>query len=123
MKIRTAIVEDDLVAQLLLEYYCSNIPALQMDKKLDTVSDSIAYLDKEVPDLLFLDIELNDGLSWTILEKIKSPTEVIITTRSTQYASQALEKYGVKRSLLKPIALADFLNVIHEVINEKMLNG
>lgn len=118
-KIRTAIVEDDLVAQLLLEYYCSNIPALQLDRKLDTVSDSIAYLNKEAPDLLFLDIELNDGLSWNILEKVSSTTEVIITTRNADYASFAREKYGVKRSLLKPIALADFLNVIQEVIGKK----
>lgn len=119
MKIRTAIVEDDLVAQLLLEYYCSNIPSLQLDKKLDTVRDSLDYLGKEAPDLLFLDIELNDGLSWNILEKIPEKTKVIITTKNPEYASVAKTKYGISQVLLKPIALAEFLKVINDVVVNK----
>ena len=103
--------------QLLLEYYCSNIPSLQLDKKLDTVRDSLDYLGKDSPDLLFPDIELNDGLSWNILDNSSPKTKVIVTTRNPEYVALAKSKYGISQALLKPIALSEFLKVINEVVS------
>jgi len=81
---------------------------LQVNGKIEvsgisnSVAASITLLQKQQPDLIFMDIELTDGLSFEIFEKAKITCPVIFTTAYDDYWQTAFE-YNSIDYLLKPI--------------------
>lgn len=98
------IVEDEELAavrlrQLLLELE----PQAVIDGPLDTVTATIAHLNKVTDyDLLLLDIQLADGKSFSIFESFNVSTPVIFTTAYDEYALQSFELNSIDY-LLKPV--------------------
>lgn len=74
---------------------------------LDTVEDAVLWFQKnETPDLVFMDIQLADGLSFEIFQKVEIGAPIIFTTAFDQYAIQAFKVNSVDY-LLKPIQKED----------------
>lgn len=74
---------------------------------IDTVEDSIEWFQgNAAPDLVFMDIQLADGLSFEIFQRIDIESPIIFTTAFDQYAIQAFRVNSVDY-LLKPIQDAD----------------
>ena len=74
---------------------------------IDTVEDAVLWFQKNTtPDLVFMDIQLADGLSFEIFQKIEVPAPIIFTTAFDQYAIQAFKVNSVDY-LLKPIQKDD----------------
>jgi len=70
---------------------------------LHSVEESINwFINNEHPDLLFLDIQLSDGLSFEIFDEIEIKSSIIFTTAYDQYALKAFKLNSVDY-LLKPI--------------------
>ncbi|WP_430412618.1 LytR/AlgR family response regulator transcription factor [Kordia sp.] len=70
---------------------------------LHSVSESIEWFqNNEHPDLIFLDIQLSDGLSFEIFEEIEIKSAIIFTTAYDEYALQAFKLNSIDY-LLKPI--------------------
>lgn len=70
---------------------------------ISNVKDSISWLQlNPIPDLLFMDIELSDGLSFKIFEQVNINSPVIFCTAFDEYWQEALEHCGIDY-LLKPI--------------------
>ena len=70
---------------------------------IDTVEDAVIWLNNNPkPDLIFMDIQLADGLSFEIFQKIEVEAPIIFTTAFDQYAIQAFKVNSVDY-LLKPI--------------------
>lgn len=104
------IIEDeDLAAEQLAELVTHHDPTLQIVGTLDSVEDSVRWLsrhgvgDPAHPDLIFLDIQLSDGLSFSIFNQVDVVSPVIFTTAYDQYAIQAFTVNSL-HYLLKPIA-------------------
>jgi len=79
--------------------------ALQVETEimLHSVEESIEWFQtNEHPDLIFLDIQLSDGLSFEIFEAIDIKSAVIFTTAFDEYALQAFKLNSIDY-LLKPI--------------------
>jgi two-component system, LytTR family, response regulator LytT len=72
--IRTLIIEDEEAAASRLENLLSRIePKINIVGRLDSVEASVKWLQNNpAPDLLMLDIQLGDGLSFEIFRKVKS---------------------------------------------------
>ena len=72
--------------------------------KLDTVKSSVQWLTTHPsPDLIFLDIQLGDGISFSIFDQVDVQAPVIFTTAYDEYALKTVEvKTGIDY-LLKPI--------------------
>ena len=71
--------------------------------ELDTVEDSVAWLrENPAPELIFLDIQLADGISFDIFRQVKVEAPVIFTTAYDEYALQAFELNSIDY-LLKPV--------------------
>jgi len=71
--------------------------------KLDTVEESINWFaDNPAPDLVFLDIQLADGLSFDIFRQLKMDAPVIFTTAYDEFAIKAFQLNSIDY-LLKPI--------------------
>jgi len=105
-KIITAIIIDDMKlarASLKadLKEYC---PEIKLIGEADSVVSGLKLLKKESPELLFLDIELEDGIGFDIIELLgdKLESKVIFTTASNEYAIKAFQVAAVDY-LLKPI--------------------
>ncbi len=102
--IRTIIIDDDEKARNSLQdhigVYCKNIEIAAM---ADSVTSGIYEIIKNKPDLVFLDIEMQDGSGFDLLERIKNITfKVIFYTAFHKYAVRAF-KFSAIDYLLKPI--------------------
>ena len=78
------------------------MPKAILGPVLDTIDESVAYLKDNTPDLIFLDIQLADGLSFDIFKKTKVTAPIIFTTAFDEYAIQAFKVNSIDY-LLKPI--------------------
>lgn len=100
---RAIIVEDEKHARDNLEKLLREIdPHIEVQAKLDTVQGAVAWLKANQTDLIFLDIQLADDLSFKIFEQVKVVTPVIFTTAYDQYALRAFRVNSIDY-LLKPI--------------------
>ncbi len=102
---KVLIIEDekpaaDWLRELILKFN-SGISILAV---LDSVADAVAWFQQHhAPDLVFMDIQLADGLSFEIFEKTKLECPVIFTTAYQEYAVKAFKVNSIDY-LLKPIA-------------------
>jgi DNA-binding LytR/AlgR family response regulator len=101
---KVLIVEDEKSAARRLNSLLIEIdPAIEVLEVIDTVKRASDWLrENDTPDLLFLDIQLADGLSFEIFDKVSVSCPVIFTTAYDQYALKAFEVYSIDY-LLKPI--------------------
>lgn len=101
------IVDDEPLAREILETYIAKVPFLNLLGSFSSPLTASGQMDKEKPDLLFLDISMPDldGLSFI---PMLNPRPMIILT--TAYEQHALKAYDleVKDYLLKPISFERF---------------
>lgn len=102
--IDVAIVEDERLAARELEKNLLNLRPgeINVKVKLENVSQAVAWFSENQVDLIFMDVHLGDGNSFSIFEQIKLKTPVIFTTAYDQYAIQAFKQCSIDY-LLKPI--------------------
>ena len=81
------IIEDEYHAQKYLANLLKKLmPTVQILDMLDSVEESIDWFNNNTaPDLIFMDIQLADGLSFTIFKKVEVKAPVIFTTAFDQY--------------------------------------
>jgi len=101
------IIEDESFAAEKLERLLKELdPDIIVDAKIESVKNAVTYLKASSPDLIFLDINLADGLCFRIFDEIEIKTPIIFTTAYDQYAIQAFKVNSVDY-LLKPISKFD----------------
>lgn len=98
------IIEDEQLSANHLELMISRYdPTFKVVAKLESVEQSIQYFTKNAaPDLIFLDIQLEDNLSFVIFEHVKVSSPIIFTTAFDEYAIRAFKLKSIDY-LLKPI--------------------
>jgi len=105
---KVLIIEDEPRAARQLEnlLQASNFDFELLDI-IDTVEDAILWFkNNNLPDLVFMDIQLADGLSFEIFQSTDVEAPIIFTTAFDQYAIQAFKVNSVDY-LLKPIQQND----------------
>lgn len=96
------IIEDEKPAARRLNRMVEHL-GVQVQQVLHNVSDAVTYLkNKPHPDLIFLDIQLSDGLSFEIFDQVEVNSCIIFTTAYDEYALQAFKLNSIDY-LLKPI--------------------
>jgi two-component system, LytTR family, response regulator LytT len=99
---KTILIEDEKPAARLLQRKLEKLN-INVDAMLHSVEESIEWFqNNEHPDLIFLDIQLSDGLSFEIFDKIAIKSAVIFTTAYDEYALKAFKLNSIDY-LLKPI--------------------
>jgi DNA-binding LytR/AlgR family response regulator len=97
------IVEDEnLLAIELAERLISLDNTIKIVGQTDSIATTVEWLQHNSCDLIFLDVHLSDGVSFSIFDKIKVKCPVIFTTAYDQYAIKAFEVNSIAY-LLKPI--------------------
>ena len=98
----TLIIEDEKPAARLLQRKLEKLD-ITVKTMLHSVEESLHWFtNNEHPDLIFLDIQLSDGLSFEIFEKINIQSAIIFTTAYDEYALKAFKLNSIDY-LLKPI--------------------
>lgn len=98
------IIEDEAPAfrrlQKILEELRSELKIVEV---IDSVEESVKWLkNHQMPDLIFMDIQLSDGISFEIFEEVEIKKPVIFTTAFDEYMLKAFKVNSIDY-LLKPI--------------------
>lgn len=96
------IIEDEKPAARRLNRMLAELD-IEVNTMLHSVEESINWFqNNQHPDLIFLDIQLSDGLSFEIFEEIEVKSAIIFTTAYDEYALKAFKLNSIDY-LLKPI--------------------
>ncbi|MEM9646980.1 MAG: LytTR family DNA-binding domain-containing protein [Bacteroidota bacterium] len=123
MILNVVIVEDEKKSRetlkALLEEFCKDVKVIGMASNVD---EAVKVLSVMSPDVVFLDIELQTGQGFDVLDRIKDPTfEVIFTTAFEKYAIKAI-KFSSLDYLLKPIDLDELKQAVEKARNRMDTN-
>lgn len=102
---RTIIIEDEpLVAKDLEKLIRKTDPQMEILQHLSTLQQSIEWFKQhpEEPDVLFMDIQLADGISFDLFKSVQLNCPIIFTTAFNEYALRAFKLNSIDY-LLKPI--------------------
>ena len=116
---KALIIEDEKLAAERLEELIHEIdPSIVISAKLKSIEQSIKWLKQNKPDLIFLDIQLEDGLSFLIFDKVEIDAPIIFTTAYDQYAIKAFKLNSIDY-LLKPIKKDELRESLNKYKNIK----
>jgi len=102
---KTLIIEDEhLTAERIRSLLLQIDPGIRVMAILDSVKNAVQWFSQnEKPDLVFMDIQLADGISFDIFEHVKIDHPIIFITAYQEYAIKAF-KFNSVDYLLKPIS-------------------
>ena len=121
MTLSCFIIDDEPLALALLESYVSKTPFLKQTGKYSSAVAAIDAVQKEVPDVLFLDIQMAELTGMEFARLVPEKTRIIFTTAFQQYA---LEGYKVNALdyLLKPFSYPEFLQAANKALHYHQLS-
>jgi len=109
------IVEDEPLAQQVLQQHISQSPGLRLIATCNNVTRAFEILHTYPVDLIFLDIKMPGISGIDFLRSLKNPPAVIFTTAFTEYAVESYELNAVDY-LLKPVTLERFKKSIRKFL-------
>ena len=123
MILKVVIVEDEKKSRetlkAMLEEFCKDVKVIAT---ASNVQEAVKVLSVVSPDVVFLDIELQTGQGFDVLNQIKDPNfEVIFTTAFEKYAIKAI-KFSSLDYLLKPIDLEELKQAVDKARNRMDTN-
>jgi len=112
--IRCIIVDDEPLAQRVIEKYVEKMPVLHLVAKCSSAQEAMVYVLSDQVDLVFLDINLPTISGLDFLRSLRKPPRVIIVTA---YPEFALEGYDldVVDYLVKPVPFERFFKAVGKV--------
>jgi DNA-binding LytR/AlgR family response regulator len=117
---KIVIIEDEIKAARSLANLINKLrPETKIVAQLQSVEAAVDYLsNSEQPELIFMDIQLSDGLSFEIFKQVEIKAPVIFCTAYGEYSMEAIKANGVDY-LLKPFSEDDLQKAIEKVENFK----
>jgi DNA-binding LytR/AlgR family response regulator len=125
------IIEDEpQAAERLATMVKSLQPGVQICASLDSVKRSVEWIaTNPLVDLIFMDIQLADGLSFEIFDKVEVKAPVIFTTAYNEYALKAFKVNSIDY-ILKPVdkseleaAFRKYQNLTRQQLPDKMMES
>ena len=107
------IVDDEPLAQEVLENHISKIPNTEIVGKANNALSALEILQEKKVDLMLLDIQMPELTGIDFLKTLKNPPQVIFTTAYPEFALDGFE-LDVTDYLLKPISFERFLKSINK---------
>ena len=121
---KVLIIEDEDLAVRKLQKTLQSVDAnAEVVGVTDSIRSSVKWLqDNQAPDLILMDIELADGQSFEIFDKVDVNSTVIFTTSYDEYALKAFKVNSVDY-LLKPVQKEDLEAALEKFRKMKQLLG
>ena len=118
---RIVIIEDEMYAAKRLENMINEFnPNIEIVAWLESVSESVEWFgNNPEPDLIFLDIHLEDDLSFAIFEKVSVSSPIIFTTATDELAVKAFVTKGID-FLHKPVVKSELTALLEKYLNSNV---
>lgn len=118
MELEAIIIDDEINNVKLLQHFIENYcPTVKVLGFATTSIDAINLINSLKPGLIFLDIILDEGTGFDVLEKVKDfNANIIFVTAFNDYAIKAF-KYNAVDYILKPIEIEELILAVHKVQN------
>ena len=112
---KAVIVEDEAIASRRLASLIGELaPEMEIVGQVTSVENGNRWFaENNMPDLIFLDIQLNDGYGFDILDGLEDHPPVIFTTAYNEYAIRGFKYNGIDY-LLKPIDRNDLRDALYK---------
>ena len=122
--IRTILIDDEpdsnRVLQTLLENYC---PQVKVIGTADGVDTGFSLIESTQPDLVFMDIEMNQGNAFDLLNRLDAiPFHLIFVTAFDVHAVRAF-RYNAVDYLLKPVNITELRHAIGKLSDKYQENN
>jgi two-component system, LytTR family, response regulator len=114
MKMNCIAVDDEVLALKKIKRYAEKIDYLNLLGTFDNALSTFSFLRENHIDLIFLDIQMDEFTGIQLLETLKDPPYVILTTAFDEFALKAYE-LDVMDYLLKPIPFERFVKAVEKV--------
>ncbi|WDZ98607.1 LytR/AlgR family response regulator transcription factor [Mucilaginibacter sp. SJ] len=101
-KVRVLIIDDERAARSEIRRLLGNNPDFEIMGEAVNADDALKMIGEQMPDLLFLDIQMPEKSGFDLLESLEQVPPVIFTTAYDQYAVKAFEVSALDY-LVKPI--------------------
>ena len=115
--INVIIVDDEPLAQDVLETYIEKIPELNLVEKCSNALEANEALKNHDISLMFLDIQMPQLTGIDFLKTLSHPPLVIFTTAYPNYAIEGFELNALDY-LLKPISLERFMKAVNKAVEQ-----
>ena len=112
--IKTLIVDDEPLAQDIIETYVNQLPNLVLVGKASNAIEANQILQNNDIDLMFLDIQMPQLTGIEFMKSLSNPPLVVFTTAYSEYAVEGFEMDAVDY-LLKPISIDRFMKAVNKV--------
>ncbi len=124
--IKAVIIEDEKTAlDNLIHHIQLTREPVTVIATLETVEESVAwFMANPAPDLIFMDIHLKDGISFSIFERVKISAPIIFITAFDNFMVKAFEQTSIEY-LLKPINERELSKAIskYRTLKDHFLNN
>jgi DNA-binding LytR/AlgR family response regulator len=119
---KIVIIEDETFAARRLENLIKEYnPEFEIVAWLESVRDSIDWFtNNPEPDLIFLDIHLEDNLSFAIFQKVSVSCPIVFTTATDELAVKAFLTKGID-FLHKPIVQSELNKMLHKYCSSEVV--
>ena len=117
-KLTCYIIDDEHLAQEILEAYIAKVPFLELKGVFMSPLEAAAQMERDKPDLLFLDINMPDLDGLSFIPMLNPRPMIILTTAYDQYALKAFD-LEVKDYLVKPIPFDRFYKGVLRLYQEQ----
>ncbi|MFT5823289.1 MAG: two-component system LytT family response regulator [Crocinitomix sp.] len=116
---KIAIIDDEENCSTLIRVHLNRLIKTSFEiRSANGVESGLQLIQTFQPDIVFLDIQMNDGTGFDILNRIESINfKIIFTTAFDNYAIRAF-KYAAVHYLLKPVAYSELAESYGRAINE-----
>lgn len=122
MNLKCIIVDDEPLAQEVIERYLSNFREIELVKKCSNALEAFEVLHTEQIDLMFLDISMPVISGIDFLRSLRNAPAVIITTAYPDFALQGYE-LDVIDYLVKPVSMERFIKAVNKTMERVKLNN
>lgn len=119
MSVRAILIEDEELARQRLRLLLADYPWIEIIGECSDGISGVECIEREKPDLVFLDIQMPGLTGFDVLGKIKHEPKIIFTTAYDQYALQAFEFNSIAY-LLKPIEREKLEKALAKVKDESV---
>ena len=99
---RTIIVDDERLAREELKMLLAEYPEIEIIQECKNTIEAKEAIEKEMPDLVFMDIQMPGGTGLELLEQLESPPRTVFVTAYDEHAIKAFE-LNAYDYLMKPI--------------------
>ena len=114
MSYRAIIVDDERLPRLTLVRDLEKFPEIVIVGEASGIESAKRLIKESNPDLIFLDIQLDSGSGFDLLNEVEFPGKVIFTTAYDEYAIRAFEINAVDY-LLKPVSVKRLSEAIRKL--------